>query len=164
MKREIDIFAPPGLVRRKKPTLSDMDRLPSKTILVFLTTVVLAALLSGSCADGGRKGTNENPELWKELTGSDWASWGSVTGCEMKFIGRNTAIIMEWAQDTVTKTWKRTVSNVGEVEFLEDNWFLIRYDHNFMACMFDMSAYTYENSAGAVFRKSQINAFRARNK
>ena len=141
-----------------------MDRLFSKTTLLFLFTVVLAALLTTSCSPGGRKEAKENPELWKELTGSDWASWASVTGCEMKFIGRNTAIIMEWAQDTVTKTWKRTVSNVGEVEFLENNWFLIRYDHNLMACLFDTVAYTYENSNGAVFRKSQINAFRIRNK
>lgn len=126
--------------------------------------VMLIALIMTSCSTGKGPGSKENPELWKELTGSDWATWAAFTGCEMKFVGRNTAIIMEWEQDTVAKSWKRTVSRVGEVEFLDDDWFLIRYDHDLMACLFDRTAYTFENSNGAVFRKSQINAFRSRNK
>jgi hypothetical protein len=129
-----------------------------------LVMIILAVMQATSCSSDKSSGesSHKNPELWKILKESDWASWSGGTGCEMKFIGGNKAILMNWSQDTVTKVWSRSNSDVGTVEFLDDNWFIIRYSHTSMASLYSKGDNTYENSDGAIFRKSQINAFRVK--
>jgi hypothetical protein len=131
-----------------------------------LFMIILVAMLAISCANDKPAGGSAyaNPELWKILKESDWAAWAGVSGCEMKFIGQDKAIAMEWLQDPVTKVWSRTVSDVGTVEFIDENWFVITYEDKSMACLFTKSENTFENSNGSVYRKSQINAFRRNNK
>jgi hypothetical protein len=129
-----------------------------------LVMIILAAMLAASCSGDKSSGESsyKNPELWKILKESDWAAWSGGTGCEMKFIAGNKAILMDWSQDTATKVWSRSNSDVGTVVFLDDNWFIVHYSHASMAYLYSKGDNTYENSNGAIFRKSQINAFRVK--
>lgn len=129
-----------------------------------LVMIIAVALMSASCS--GKKSSESagisNPELWKVLTESDWAFWSGPVGVEMKFVGENQAIIMEWSQDTVTKAWTRKGSDVGQVVFFENDWFVIHYTGKSTACLYSKGDNSYENSDGCVFRKSQINTFRVK--
>jgi len=143
-----------------------MDRITKKIIVTVIGMVMLTAILSTSCSNSKTKEVSlpDYSALWKALTESDWASWGGTTGCEMKFIGKNNVVVMEWMKDPVNQGWKRTFTRIDTVEFLDDKWFLIRNKANLMACMFVISENTFETSNGDIFRKSQINAFRTRSK
>jgi hypothetical protein len=101
--------------------------------------------------------------MWKVLTESDWAGYLPGSGCEMKFIGHDKAIIMEWVEDPATKVWSRTGSDVGTVEFIDDTWFIISYKNRNTAYLFSKSSNSFENSNGAVFTKSKINSFHQKN-
>lgn len=131
-----------------------------------LVMIIMVAMLSTSCSSNKSSGGSSyaNPEVWKILKESDWAAWGAGTGCEMKFIGEDKAIVMEWLQDPATQAWNRTGSDVGTVEFLDENWFVIHYSNKSTAYLFTKSDNTFENSNGSIFRKSQINTFHPKNK
>ncbi|MCX6266415.1 MAG: hypothetical protein NTW16_03530 [Bacteroidetes bacterium] len=136
-----------------------------KLKIAGLFMVILAAILAGSCSRSAStdRSSYANPELWKVLQESDWAAWSGSNGCEMKFVGDNKAISMEWKQDTVTKVWHRTGSDVGAVKFVDENWFVVHFNGKSTAYLFTKLDYTFENSDGAIFRKSQINSFRVKN-
>lgn len=123
--------------------------------------VIAVAMLFSSCSSNKSSENSgvSNPELWKTLTESDWAAWAGPVGCEMKFVGEDQAIIMGWKQDTTTKVWTRTGSDVGRVVFLNDDWFVIHYSDKNKAYLFSKADNGYENSDGGIFRKNQINAF-----
>jgi hypothetical protein len=135
--------------------------------ITALLMIILAAMLAISCSDKKppvADSSYANPELWEILKESDWAAWAGGTGCEMKFVGDDKAIAMEWFQDPVTQDWKRTGSDFGTVEFLDENWFIVHYNNKTTAYFFSKSDSTFENSNGSSFRKSQINAFRIKKK
>ncbi|MCK9421516.1 MAG: hypothetical protein M0Q38_02855 [Bacteroidales bacterium] len=127
-----------------------------------LVMVILVAVLSNSCSSNKSSGGSSyaNPEVWKILKESDWAAWVGNTGCEMKFVGDDKAITMDWLQDTTTKAWNRAGSDVGTVEFLDENWFVIHYSNKSTAYLFTKGDNSFESSTGAIFRKNQINTFR----
>jgi hypothetical protein len=127
-----------------------------------LVMIIMVAMLSTSCSGNKSAGGSSfaNPELWKTLKDADWASWTATTGCEMKFVGENKAIVMEWVKDPVTQAWGRTTSDVGTVEFLDENWFVVNYSKKSVAFLFTKTNSTFESSDAAIFGKNQINAFR----
>jgi len=128
--------------------------------------IILVAMLSTSCSNNKSEAVTsfENPELWKILKESDWASWGGEAGCEMKFIGKDKAVVMHWLKNQLSQTWIHTVSDVGTIEFLDENWFLVHYNNKSIAYLFTKSNNTFENSDGNIFEKKQINIFRQQNK
>ena len=127
-----------------------------------LVMIIMVAMLATSCSSNKSTGGSSfaNPELWKTLKDADWASWAGNVGCEMKFVGDDKAIIMDWLKDPVTQAWNRTGSDVGTVEFLDENWFVVHYSNKSTAYLFTKSKNKYENSNGFFFEKNQINAFR----
>jgi hypothetical protein len=140
-----------------------MNTMKSSKIFGLLIVIFVMALAT-SCSDeqSEKKSSataNSNPELWQILKSSDWAAWNVPSGVEMKFIGNNHAIYMEWAQDPATKAWTRMKSDVGTVEFDDDNWFVINFDEFSIAYLYNRSDSTFENSNGSVYRKSRINTF-----
>lgn len=123
--------------------------------------IAMIALLSTSCSDNNSTGVSSyaNPELWKTLKGSDWAAWSGDLGTEIKFVGNDRAIVMEWIKDPVTQGWIRKGSYAGTVEFLDETWFLVNCQTNSKAFLYTKADNTFENSDGAIFRVNQINAF-----
>ncbi len=127
-----------------------------------LIMIMLVAMLSVSCSSdkSTEKTTFQNPELLKILKDADWAFWTATTGTEIKFAGEDKVIIMEWLKDPVSQAWNRTGSDVGTLEFLDENWFVVKYNKKSTAYLFTRSNSTFESSDGAIFGKNQINAFR----
>ncbi|MCX6279548.1 MAG: hypothetical protein NT004_15840 [Bacteroidetes bacterium] len=127
-----------------------------------LVMVILLAMLSISCSNDKSTGESykTNPELLKILKESDWASYQQGVGYEMKFIGEDKVVIFQLSQDPTTGVWSRKGSDVATVEFVDDNWFLLRFKNSSVACLFSKDDYTIEDSNGAIFKKSQIGAFK----
>lgn len=127
-----------------------------------LVMIILVAMLSTSCSSDKSTGGSSfaNPELWKTLKDADWASWTATTGCEIKFVGEDKAMVMDWLKDPVTQAWSRTGSDVGNVEFLDENWFVVHFSNKSTGYLFTKSDNRFENSNGAFFEKNKINAFR----
>jgi hypothetical protein len=126
-----------------------------------LVMIIMVAMLSTSCSSNkSTGGSAANPELWKTLKDADWASWTATTGCEMKFVGEDKAIVMDWQKDPVSQAWNRTTSDVGNIEFIDENWFVVHYYNKSVAYLFTKTNSTYESSNGATFGKNTINAFR----
>ena len=138
-----------------------------KNFRIFgLAMIMLVAMVSSSCSSKKSAGGSsfENPELWNTLKANDWAAWTATTGCEMKFVGENKAIAMNWVKDPVTQAWNRTLSDVGTVEFLDENWFVVNFNNKSIAYLFTKGNSTFENSDGSIFGKNTINTFRPKAK
>lgn len=132
-----------------------------KKVKMIAFVMIAMMVLSTSCSDNNSNGVSsfENPELWKTLKGSDWAAWSGELGTEIKFIGNDRAIVMEWAKDSLTQAWVRKGSFAGTVEFIDESWFLIHCQNASKAFLYTKADNTFENSDGAIFRVNQINAF-----
>ena len=127
---------------------------------------VAAIIMSTSCSSNKSSGESSvsNPELWKTLTETDWASYQYGVGNEMKFVGEDKAIVLFLKQDTATKAWNRAGSDVGTVFFLDENWFIVKFNTRTVAYLYKSGNGSLENSDGFIFAKTKMGAFQTKEK
>jgi hypothetical protein len=131
--------------------------------IAALVMIVLTAMLSSSCSSRSTgESANAGTELWKILQETDWVGWSGGAGCEVKFAGNDKALMIEWVQDTVSGKTLRSGTDVGTVEILDENWFVMRINNKSTAYYFSTGDKTFESLSGTVFRKNAKSSFKGK--